>query len=66
MSINLNELAKEITLLEGKSESINIAQVKEMIAILGNRWRAMEMNEVIEEVNAIRDRAGTKATNDLL
>ena len=32
--MNLNELAKEITLKEGLKESISIAQVKEVLGII--------------------------------
>ena len=39
--LNLNTLAREITLLEGKKQSISIAQVKEVLAcvrqVLGAR-----------------------------
>ena len=53
MSVNLNELAKEITLKEGLKESISIAQVKEIIKIFGNRWQSMTFDGVVEEVNTI-------------
>lgn len=32
--MNLNDLAKKVTLLEGKKKSLSIAQVKEVISIL--------------------------------
>lgn len=34
MAINLNELARSVTLGEGKKKSISIAQVKEVMKIL--------------------------------
>ena len=52
--MNLNEFAREITLIEGKKQSISIAQVKEVIKILSDRWSDMTMNEVMIEVKIIR------------
>jgi len=42
MTTNLNELAREIAQAEG-GEEVSIAQVKEILAILGRRWRCEEV-----------------------
>lgn len=58
MSVNLNDLARELTLVEGKSESMNIGDTKEMLAVLGQRWRSMPEEEAEAEFRAILERAG--------
>jgi hypothetical protein len=55
--VDLNEFAKEITLIEGKKQSISIAQVKEVIKILGDRWRDMVEPDAIIEFQMIREGA---------
>lgn len=64
MSVNLNELAAELTLMEGLEDSQNIASMKEVIAVLGLRWRAMPYEAAFAEFEAIRDRAGTFSAHD--
>lgn len=44
---NLNELAKEITLREGKKKSLTIAQVKEVLGILSDVFYGQEGYEAI-------------------
>ena len=56
--INLNELARQITLAEGLSQRQSIGQIREMLGILGHRWRHMTDEEVQQEVDCIRERAG--------
>lgn len=56
--INLNKLAREITLAEGREQRHSIAQIKETLGILGSRWRNMTGEEVQQEVECIRERAG--------
>lgn len=43
---NLNDLAKQITLLEGKDISLSIAQVKEVLKITFTRLAEMDVVEV--------------------
>jgi hypothetical protein len=51
--MNLNVFAREITMIEGKKKSISIAQVKEVIKILGERWENMPIEDVNIEVQMI-------------
>lgn len=44
--MNLNTLAKEVTLKEGKKLSLSIAQVKEVSKILFTRLAAIKIAEV--------------------
>ena len=60
---NLNQLAEEITKLEGKRISLPIGQIKEVLGILGRRWRAMTSVRVIDEINSIIKRAGSNETH---
>ena len=46
--VDLNKLAKEITLKEGKKLSISIAQVKEVLRITLTRLSKMTTDEVIK------------------
>lgn len=45
--MNLNELARKITLKEGLKESISIAQVKEVMKILFIELSLLEEKEVL-------------------
>jgi len=50
--VDLNELAKQITLIEGKKKNVNIAQIKEIMAItfgLMGRMKKQQINYIIEE-----------------
>lgn len=58
MSVNLNDLARDLTLMEGKEKSLNIGDTKELLAVLGERWRGMSVDAALLEFAAIRDRAG--------
>ena len=46
MSINLNQMAKEITLEEGLKKQISIGQVKEMMKIIFKRMKKMTMADI--------------------
>lgn len=63
--MNLNKLAKEITVMEGLKQSLSIAQVKEVIALLGIRWRKMiadkEEDRMDNEIDLIILRAGEES-----
>ena len=45
--MNLNELAKEITLHEGLKESVSIAQVKEILKITLTELSQMKASEAL-------------------
>lgn len=55
---NLNGLAVELSIREGGKEQINIAQIKELLGMLGDQWRSVPFEEVMADVYAIIDRAG--------
>ena len=57
---DLNKLSAELTLEEGLNESLSIGQVKELLALLGKRWREMSTEDFLAEATAIKDRAGKK------
>lgn len=55
---NLNILANELTYVEGLAEDLSVAQIKEILAILGIRWRTMSEHEAFKEFQAILNKAG--------
>lgn len=58
---NLNKLSAELTTEEGLNESLSIGQVKELLGLLGKRWREMTPEDFLAEATAIKDRAGRKS-----
>jgi len=56
--MNLNDLATEVTLDEGLKVQISVAQSKEILGVLGRRWRQLPPAEVLSELAAIVARAG--------
>ncbi len=54
--MNLNNLATEITLREGKSESLNIAQVKEVLHILSEMLAERGIWQAFMLARALRQR----------
>lgn len=56
--VNLNDVAAQIAAEEGLLESVSIAQVKELLGILGRRWRTVSPAQAFDEYAAIIDRAG--------
>lgn len=60
---NLNDLASDIATAEGLEQSVGVAQVKEILGILGERWRGMHDVDVIAEVRCITARAGTDSAH---
>ncbi len=48
--MNLNELAKKVTLKEGLKQSISIAQVKEVIRIVFTELNGMHDPEILSMV----------------
>jgi len=55
---NLNDLARDITLQEGLDSNQNIGDVKEVLALLGIRWRNMPLEEAMIEINCLIARGG--------
>lgn len=56
--VNLNTLAHDLTMAEDGKENQDIGEVKQMIALFGDRWRSMQFEDVMAEIYAIIDRAG--------
>ena len=48
MGTNLNDLAKAITLREGKKENLSIGQVKEVMKLLFKELAYMPFEEVVK------------------
>lgn len=53
--LNLNELAVYIAEAEAGKEEISIAQIKEVINILGNRWKSMDEEQALREFELIKN-----------
>lgn len=60
---NLNDLAREITLMEGLAKKQSIAQIKETLGLLGARWREMGEEVALQEFQCIMDRAGSLSSH---
>jgi hypothetical protein len=56
--VNLNTIVNELTRAEGLKKRQSVAQMKEMIGLLGTRWRNMTEEEYLQEASCIRERAG--------
>jgi len=60
---NLNRMASELAEVEGLKEPISVAQVKEVLGCLGERWRQNpDKADVQEEIAAILKRAGKRSS----
>ena len=46
MSVNLNKIAKELTLAEGLKKSISIAQIKELLNLLFTNYSLEEILQI--------------------
>ncbi len=64
MSVNLNDVAVDLTLREGLEDSQNITSIKEFLAVLGQRWREIGPEAAQAEFEAIVARAGTSSAHD--
>jgi len=62
-NINLNELASNIRSEDRGEQNLSLTDVKEIIGILGDRWRNMHSQEFLDEVVAIYNRAGINRQN---
>lgn len=61
VKVDLDKLARDLTVEEGLKQSLAVAQVKEVLACLGRRWRFMPPEEFAAEVAAIVERAGLRS-----
>jgi len=55
---NLNELASDIARQEGLASGVGVGQVKEILALLGIRWRNMPLEDAMIEINCLISRGG--------
>lgn len=62
--VNLNDLAHQVTLMEGLNSEQSVAQIKETIALLGIRWRSLSEEEALDEFRNIRERAGSSSEHE--
>lgn len=62
--INLNEIMRELAKKEGLTQNQPVAQVKEVIALLGLRWREMSDEQAQAEFEAIKNRAGLNSRHN--
>lgn len=46
--VDLNEFAREVTLMEGKKESVNMGQVKEVLSITLTKLAALPQDQLDE------------------
>lgn len=46
MAVNLNKIAKKITLAEGLKKQISIAQVKEVMKLVFKELKTMTINDI--------------------
>ena len=59
---NLNKLASQLARCEGLSQSVGgTPQILEVLGLLGERWRNMEVREIVQEVLCIYERAGKRS-----
>lgn len=58
--INLNDLAKEIKDNDSGEKNISLINSKEILGILGKRWREMPADQFLSEIITIYERAGLK------
>jgi hypothetical protein len=56
--VNLRDLSASITRAEGLKRSVSVAQVSEIIGLLGAHWRAVPSEQMAAEIDAIVSRAG--------
>ena len=52
--MNLNELAQKITAKEGKKEQVNIAQIKEILHVLGEVLGEIKWRDCLKILGSIR------------
>ncbi|MEX0598074.1 MAG: hypothetical protein WD512_16420 [Candidatus Paceibacterota bacterium] len=62
--INLKTLVEEITKQESLQKQSSVAQIAEIIAIMGIRWRSMSKVAALEEFEAIVERAGLQSEHN--
>lgn len=52
--MNLNEMAKRVTLAEGLKKSVSIAQVKEIMKLVFEDMARMSDNEILDTIKRYR------------
>ena len=61
MTVNLNRLANELCDIEDGKTDLTVAQIKDVLAALGERWRSLPTEQASAEFAAIVARAGLKS-----
>lgn len=51
--MNLNQLAKDIATMEGKKQSLSIAQIKEVLKCLGTLLWEMQYDEMFDTLKRL-------------
>jgi hypothetical protein len=51
MTVNMNDFAREVTLLEGKKSSVGIGDVKEILSITLTKLAALSEEDLAELLN---------------
>lgn len=59
--VDLNDFALELSKSEGLTKKVPVTQVKELVGILGARWRNLPEEDVKAEISAIINRAGLRS-----
>lgn len=54
MKINLNKMAKDISVVEGKKVEVNIAQIKEVLSIALNELSKYEDEDILALVHRMQ------------
>ena len=57
--MNLNKLAKAVAQCEGKKQEVNIAQIKEIISVLGGIFADLSVSEFLAVVAKMRENGGS-------
>lgn len=60
---NLNDIASELATAEGLGKSVGVAQVKEILGLLGARWRDLTPGETLAEVCCLVQRGGKRSSH---
>lgn len=60
---NVRKIAIELALQEGLTHSQTVAQIAELLGLLGERWREMPTEIVAAELYALVSRAGKRSAH---
>lgn len=64
LNVDLNEFAQTLSKAEGLKKRVPLTQVKELLGLLGDRWRELPEEQVKAEIAAVINRAGLRGGND--